>query len=272
MKIHHLNCGTMCPALARFVNERRKMVCHCLLIESSTGLILVDTGLGTGDIAEPSRLGKPFLWAVGAQLQQEETARAQVEGLGFSPADVTHIAVTHLDLDHAGGLGDFPGAQVHVHEAEFQAAMDRATRSERDRYIPAHWAHEPKWTTHTADGESWFGFERVRAVAGTDDEVLLIPLFGHTRGHCAVAVRTGDTWLVHCGDAYFHHDEVDPERSRCTIGLRLFQWYVEMDREQRLHNQQRLRELRAQHSDQVTVFSAHDPIEFERLSQPGEPA
>jgi len=265
MKIHHLNCATLCPPLAGLVNEQRKLVCHCLLIESSSGLILVDTGLGTGDVAEPGRLGKQFLWVVRPRLEREETARAQIEGLGFSPDDVTHIAVTHLDLDHAGGLGDFPRAQVHVHEAEHQAAMARATRPERGRYIPAHWAHEPTWVTHTADGESWFGFERVRAVPGTDDEVLLVPLFGHTRGHCAVAVQTGDTWLLHCGDAYFYHAEVDPERPRCSPGLRIFQRFVEMDRQKRLHNQQRLRELAAQHSDQVTLFSSHDPDEFDRL-------
>ncbi len=29
----------------------------------------------------------------------------------------------------------------------------------------------------------------------------LVPLFGHTRGHCGVAVRTEQGWLFHAGDA-----------------------------------------------------------------------
>ena len=47
-------------------------------------------------------------------------------------------------------------------------------------------AHGPLWTEHGAGGEAWFGFTAVRAVG---DDVLLVPLRGHTRGHCAVAVR-----------------------------------------------------------------------------------
>lgn len=266
MKIHHLNCATMCPRFGRLVNEHRKLVCHCLVIESEAGLILVETGLGTEDIANPKRLGKPFLWSTNPSLDVSETAKAQIESLGFSAGDVKHIVVTHLDVDHAGGMGDFPGAQVHVHQSELDAAKARATRVERDRYVTAQWAHEPKWAPHEADGESWFGFERVRAVGGTDDEVLLIPTFGHTRGHCAVAVRTADKWLLHCGDAYFYHREVDPEDPHCSFGLRIFQRYVEIDRKQRLANQQRLRELMAEHAGEVLPFSAHDPTEFERLA------
>jgi glyoxylase-like metal-dependent hydrolase (beta-lactamase superfamily II) len=42
----------------------------------------------------------------------------QVKQLGFSPRDVRHIVLTHLDSDHAGGLENFPEAHVHVLEAE----------------------------------------------------------------------------------------------------------------------------------------------------------
>ena len=39
---------------------------------------------------------------------------------------------------------------------------------------------EPRWTLDdTAGGERWFGFESARSVA---DDVLLVPLPGHTRG------------------------------------------------------------------------------------------
>ncbi len=256
----------MCLRFGGLVNERGKMVCHCVLIESSEGLILVDTGLGTEDIANPKRLGTSFLWSTNPALDASETAKAQIEAMGFKATDVKHIVITHLDLDHAGGMSDFPEARVHVHELELEAARARATRLERSRYIPAQWSHDPKWTAHKEDGESWFGFDRVRALGGTDDEVLLIPLFGHTRGHCAIAIRDGDKWLLHCGDAYFYHQEVNPEKPRCTFGLRIFQRYVEIDRKMRLANQERLRQLMAEHHEQITIFSAHDPIELERLT------
>ena len=59
LKVHHLNCGTMCPVCARLINgqggwlEPAQMVCHVLLIETPRdGLVLVDTGIGTRDIAD----------------------------------------------------------------------------------------------------------------------------------------------------------------------------------------------------------------------------
>ncbi len=66
MKVHHLNCGSMCPLGRRLLSGEggwlapANMCCHCLLIEGRNGLILVDTGLGTADVSTPSRLGLGF--------------------------------------------------------------------------------------------------------------------------------------------------------------------------------------------------------------------
>lgn len=262
--VHHLNCATMRPPAARLGMMPDHLVAHCLLSEGPDGLTLVDTGIGTADIADPKRLGTPFVKLVGATLDRRETAFAQVQALGFSPDDVRDVVVTHLDLDHAGGLGDFPQARVHVFGAELAAARARSHAKEKGRYSTAQWAHGPRWVEHTADGsDSWFGFESVRAV---NDEVLLVPLPGHTRGHCAVAVRRPDGgWLLHCGDAYFFHGEKQRPAS-CPSGLRFFQAMVQMDRGKRHASQERLRDLQARHADEVVLFSAHDAVEFEALS------
>ena len=62
----------------------------------------------------------------------------------------------------------------------------------------------PHWQTYALEGESWFGFPAVRPLLGAGkDEILLIPVTGHTRGHTAIAVRSEGKWLLHCGDAYF---------------------------------------------------------------------
>ena len=64
----------------------------------------------------------------------------------------------------------------------------------------------------------------------TNDEVLLVPLPGHTRGHCGVAVRRSDDWLLHCGDAYFHRSEVEPGSGEAPPGLRAFERLIERQR------------------------------------------
>src|ERR1035438_6539499 len=135
------------------------MVCHCVLVEGAEGLVLIDTGFGLEDTRNPRQLGLPFITAIRPRALAAETASAQIRELGFEAGDVRHIVATHLDLDHAGGLPDFPDAEVHL--------------------------------------------------LGSDAEILLIPLPGHTLGLTGVAVKRGGNWLLHCGDAYFHHGEVE---------------------------------------------------------------
>lgn len=268
LRVHHLNCGTMCPYGRRLMAgeggllDTAEMCCHCLLIETAQGLVLVDSGLGTDDVRTPARLGRPFVALIRPQLREEETALARIRALGFKREDVRHIVLTHLDLDHAGGIADFPDAQVHVFHSEIAAAMAPSLR-EKVRYIQAQWAHGPHWVEHRTQGERWFGFDAVRAIAGVEPEVLLVPLTGHTRGHCGVAVRSGERWMLHCGDAYFYRGEVETP-AHCPIGLMCFQSLMQINGKERLRNQGRLRELNAAHGGEIDVFCAHDPIELAR--------
>ena len=66
MRIHHLNCGSLCPHGRRLINgdgglfEQGTVVCHCLLIEADDGLGIVDTGFGMEDARNPRQLGALF--------------------------------------------------------------------------------------------------------------------------------------------------------------------------------------------------------------------
>ncbi|MFD0371715.1 MBL fold metallo-hydrolase [Streptomyces sp. NPDC127114] len=268
MKIHHLNCGSVRtidptyegPAPAPAVN-------HCLLVETDAdGLVLVETGLGLGDVRDPeSSLGADWIAMAGPALDEEETAVRQVARLGHDPADVRHILLTHLDVDHCGGLPDFPGARVHLLAPELAAARADAPGH---RYRSAHWAHEPRWVTYDPEDEAsttedWFGFTSVR-LDGLPSAFRLVPLGGHTAGHAGVAVRDGDRWLLHCGDAYYYHREMEAAKEPHPL-MDLVQTRSEVHRDLRLGTQARLRELVREHGDQVEVFSAHDPWEFARL-------
>ncbi len=271
--VHHLNCGTMCPRGARMLVghggllETTRLVCHCLLIEGADGLVLVDTGFGIDDVRRPRQLGLPFNGIVRPQLDESETAVAQIRALGFEPNDVRHIITTHLDLDHAGGLPDFPDAEVHLLGIEHDAAMNPPLR-DRLRYVSAHWDHGPRWVRHGVEGEEWLGFESVRIVPGSDAEILLVPLPGHTVGHTGVAIRLPDGWLLHCGDAFFHHGEVETP-PHCPPGLSMFQTLSQADGKARRQNRDRLRELAARHGGEVRLVCSHDAS---TLAQPGAAA
>lgn len=272
MRVHHVSGATMCPFGGRWIGgeggplRAARLVCHVLLVETDhAGLVVVDTGLGLADLAQPGpRLGRAFVAATRPVLREEETAVRRIEALGFSAEDVRHVVLTHMDLDHAGGLADFPNATVHLMEAEHRAATERPTRAERERYRPVQWAHGPTFETYAPAGEPWHGFPCVRGLRGLPPEILLVPLSGHSRGHAGVAVESDHGWLLHAGDAYFHEGQMkrDP---RCPSLLTLFQNAVAIDRGAMRANQARLRELANDPSAGVRVFSAHDPRELDAM-------
>jgi len=267
MRIHHLSCGSLCPHGGRLLGgeggllSTAEVVCHCLAIESGDGLVLVDTGFGMEDARNPRQLG-PVFGLMNAKPRSETTALKQLEGLGFAAADVRHIVTTHLDPDHSGGLPDFPAAEVHVLSTELDAALNPRLR-DRPRYVGAHWGHSPRWVRHDAGGDEWFGFESVRILPAAGAEIALVPLHGHSLGHTGVAIRTGEGWLLHCGDAYFNHGEVQTPPT-CPPGLRFFQNLNAADNKARKGNQERLRELAGRHGGEIVFLCSHDPHELER--------
>jgi glyoxylase-like metal-dependent hydrolase (beta-lactamase superfamily II) len=265
MRVHHLNCGSMRPVGGAGLG------CHCLLIETDGGLVLVDTGFGQEDTEHPRpRLSGFFIRLGRIRFDPLDTALQQVRELGFRPKDVRHIVLTHLDFDHAGGITDFPGATVHVLADEAAAARHRHGFVARRRYRPAQWRAVAKWQEYRPRGEPWFGFAAVRQLQDLPPDILLVPLPGHSAGHCGVAVQTGGRWLLHAGDAYFDHAEMNPQHPRCPAALAAYQRLMQTDGVARRQTQQRLRELAARAREEVTIFCSHDLSELEDRQRAAE--
>lgn len=254
MKVHHLNCGTMNMPTA-------PMVCHVLLIEIDNGLVLVDSGFGTDDCAAPKRAG-PSRHMLRATFSLEETVSHQLDQLGYARNDVRHIVITHLDLDHAGGLSDFPAAQVHVTSAEALGAIKAPSRRERVRYRSAQWAHGPNIVEHDPQGEKWRGFAVAKELAEISPGIALVSLPGHTRGHACVAVDAGHRWVLHAGDAFYHHGTIDG-RTPVPRALTTMESLFAFDRKAVLDNHARLAELYQRRDPDLLIVCAHDPTLLE---------
>ena len=256
MRVHHLNCMTYHLGVPS--------ITHCLLVETRDGLVLVDTGLGLGDYETPTRRMRVFFALTHVLKDPEETAIRQVVRLGYSPGDVRHIILTHLHLDHSGGLPDFPWAEVHVYADEYKTASQDRQKGIKNRfgYEPAHWEHKPKWKFYQKTESSWFGLPCAELKGITAGNFILVPLNGHTPGHCGVGVEIGEKWLLHCGDAYVRDMQIDAERPRNAFP----RWAWRLERA--LFPDEGLQTLRAlsqQNSGQITLFSAHDRIKYAEM-------
>ena len=268
MIVHHLNCGTMnafgLPSedgTGRFF-KRGYGVIHCLLIETRDGLVLVDTGWGMRDCSDPSPAVKQFMNMTHCSGDIGETAVRQVAQLGYSPADVKHIFLTHLHMDHAGGLPDFPDATIHIFSSELDACMHPRTLVEWRTYRPEHWVHHPKWQNHQLQGDRWFGFDCAPPVRMGETEFVMIPFIGHTRGHCCIAVSTGDQWLLHSGDVYGYYRQVDPIQPYQHPNGRLMERILTTGFKMPRRHWVSLRNLLREHGDRIQTFCAHDAHEF----------
>jgi glyoxylase-like metal-dependent hydrolase (beta-lactamase superfamily II) len=269
MQIHHLNCGTMRAfGLPREDNsggffKRGHGVIHCLLVDTGDGLALVDTGWGVRDCIAPSPAVREFAYLVGCPRDVNETAIRQVESRGYDPAEVNHIFLTHLHLDHAGGLPDFPMANIHLLVDELEACLHPRTLMEWYAYRTEHRTHKPKWKPHRVQGDRWFGLDCAPPIRVGETEFVLLPFTGHTRGHCGVALRMDNRWLLHCGDMYGYYRQADPIQPYRHPSGKLMEWVVTtVFKMPRLH-WIRIRRLLQVHGDKIQTFCAHDAHEFE---------
>jgi len=239
MSVRFLNCGSMRPYFPPVENGITG-----LLIETNQGPVLVDTGFGVSDYTNPGKWMQAFTGLMRSPRDVDETALHQIQRLGYQSSDVRHIVMTHMHLDHAGGLPDFPHAKVHLYQLEYEHVLGGRTSV---FFIKEHWAHGPVWVPHELSGEKWYDFDAIR-LEGFDPELWLIPLIGHTPGHCGVAIRQEGGWIFHGGDAVPFNMAVDDAPdwlSRLFIGPHV----------------PRIREFMKMHPE-VQVVGAHMSLDF----------
>jgi glyoxylase-like metal-dependent hydrolase (beta-lactamase superfamily II) len=133
LKIHHLNCGTDCPFGGALMDGRSRgplahLVCHCLLVETNDGLVLIDTGYGLKDVRKPfPRLSRPFAALLNIRLQYAPRgerwlgfdAVRDLEGL---PPEILLVPLKGHTWGHTGvAVSAERGWLLHAGDAYFHA-------------------------------------------------------------------------------------------------------------------------------------------------------
>lgn len=169
------------------------------LVRSGERLILIDSGVGDGF---------EYFTRAGRSLMRLESA-------GIDLAAITDIVITHMHMDHVGGLNVDgvkarlrPDVRIHVSaaEVEFWKRPDFSKTVMPEAVPPALRKAAAKFTE--LYGENIVQFDRIVEVAtGVSARVT----GGHTPGHCVVDVASNGEKLTFAGDAIFEVGFDNPE-------------------------------------------------------------
>jgi N-acyl homoserine lactone hydrolase len=168
-------------------------------IEHPDGVIVVDTGSNAGLKSLP-RWHPYFQLAARFEIEPEQEIGPQLQSFGIGARDVKTVVLTHMHIDHDGGLAQFPHSRILASGDEIARAS--GLRGAILGYLPNRW---PKW--FQPEPLVWrpfrFGpFKRSAPLTKAGD-VVAVPTPGHTPGHLSVVVRDGEDQIMLAGDASY---------------------------------------------------------------------
>ncbi|MHB1126524.1 MAG: N-acyl homoserine lactonase family protein [Bacillota bacterium] len=168
------------------------------LIETENGVILFDAGCDPRAIQDPQSVWGSLANIFVPKLTEEDHPVRRLAEIGVSPQDVTHVVLSHLHFDHAGGVRFFPEAQVYVQKSEYRYAYYP------DRYSGGYFRTdfdypELKWKLIEGDKVLMPG-------------VTMLLTNGHTPGHMSLVVDlpSGQTVIL-AADAIYMQENMDRE-------------------------------------------------------------
>lgn len=204
----------------------------CLVVRTDDHTVLVDTGGG--------ELG-------------DHTGKLQtnLEAVGTDAADIDTVVITHIHPDHVGGNLDensdpaFPNAQYLVPDTEYEFWLhdpDLSALQLPDHIKEAMIACAEEQVRPLADQLRRVPDERTEIVPG----LRTIPAPGHTPGHVAVEVQSGDETLLHLVDLVFFPIHIEhPE------------WFAAFDLDPETLVESRRRLLRRASDENSPVMAHH---------------
>ena len=205
-----LDGGTMFGVVPRSIWEKKippdernriRMGLNCLLVETRTETVLVETGIGAAKLPGKYR-----------DIYGADPSRGVVDALaeaGVAPDEVDRVVLTHLHMDHAGGT---TVKTEDGYEPAFQNALYTVQRQEWEDALRADRQTVRGYNT----ASDLLPLERAGVLSFVDGDVEVCPGVhtivtpGHTRAHQSVLVRSGGETVCFVGDLVPTRHHVHP--------------------------------------------------------------
>jgi glyoxylase-like metal-dependent hydrolase (beta-lactamase superfamily II) len=230
-----------------------------LVEHPSAGPVLIDTGLHPSCAIDPKQnFGRVGALAFrGMKMGPKGTVRDQLLEREIEARDVKLVVMTHLHVDHASAMSEFPNATFVFSKHEWEAATEG--RGWQHGYHPRQFDHGFDYRTldfEEADTDSYATFGRSFDLLG-DGSIRAVYTPGHTHGHMSVVLRLaeGREALV-AGDAIYTRHQLETEH----LPYRL-------EDEHFYRRSLKEIELFVQTKPDALVIPGHDMAEWNRLSE-----
>lgn len=171
------------------------------IIETGTERILIDAGgrLGSGGGVTRTRF----------HIAPDQDLVAELARRGLQPGDFDRVLLTHLHLDHIGGLAAFDRRRVWVARSEWAPVARFPGRLLRFLAAPVHQGFVPR--VFDFDGPAVFGFPGSWPVT-PDGSIVAVPTPGHSPGHTSFLVRRTEGDVLLAGDVTYDLPALEAQR------------------------------------------------------------
>jgi len=176
-----------------------RMPVPCYLVAHPRGTLLWDLGV-IPDATVEAEAG-PAHARVNPTVEATvtRTLKSQLAAIGYRPADITHVAISHAHIDHTANAN------------QFAVSTWLARRAERDFM----WAENnprvnPSFYNAWTNGTPGKVIDRDEHDVFGDGQVVIKAAPGHTPGHQVLVLRLASTGRVMLGGDLYHYP---PERT-----------------------------------------------------------
>jgi len=204
LRLYVLDCGMLnitTEGVERYhvtpaeVGETRMPV-PCFLIVHPRGTLIWDVGVIPDPIVEAQPQGARLDVNPTAAAIVTRTLRSQLAQIGYRPADITYVAVSHAHIDHTANLNAFAGSTWLTRPAE-RAFMWAENNPRVNVTFYTALKDSPRIATVDEDEHDVFG----------DGSVVMKAAPGHTPGHQVLVLRLASTGRVMLSGDLYHYPQ-----------------------------------------------------------------